>query len=133
MSVDVDAPAFRRQRWAARTSLAAAALAVLLPLGHGGVAGVALLAAGLAGAAVTAAAVWWTLTRRGPERWLAAGLAVVTPALVVVLFVVTLGWMLVLSPVLWSMAVWSGRYALRSTGTRPKRMKEHRARSVRRP
>jgi diacylglycerol kinase family enzyme len=133
MSVDLNAPAWRRQRWAARTSLAAAALAVLLPLGYGGLGGVLLLAAGLAGAAVTAAAVWWTLTRRGPERWLAAGLSVVTPAVVLVLFVVTLGWALALSPVLWSVAVWSGRYALRSTGTRPKRMKEHRARSVRHP
>ncbi|MER7564756.1 diacylglycerol kinase family protein, partial [Streptomyces sp. NPDC097941] len=133
MSVDLNAAAWRSQRWAARTSLAAAALAVLLPLGYGGLGGVLLLAAGLAGAAGTAAAVWWTLTRRGPERWLAAGLAVVTPALVLVLFVVTLGWVLVLAPVLWSVAVWSGRYALRSTGTRPKRMKEHRARSVRQP
>ncbi|MGC0405491.1 diacylglycerol kinase family enzyme [Streptomyces sp. SAI-126] len=133
MSVDVNAPAFRRQRWAARTSLATAALAVLLPLAYGGLGGVLLLAAGLAGAAVTAAAMWWTLTRRGPERWLAAALAVVTPALVLVLFVITLGWVIVLSPVLWSVAVWSGRYALRSAGTRPKRMKEHRARSVRRP
>ncbi|MET8079495.1 diacylglycerol kinase family protein [Streptomyces sp. NPDC005303] len=133
MSVDVNAPAFRRQRWAARSSLATAALAVLLPLAYGGLGGVLLLAAGLAGAAVTAAAVWWTLTRRGPERWLAAALALVVPALVLVLFVVTLGWVLLLSPVLWSVAVWSGRYALRSTGTRPKRMKEHRARSVRRP
>ncbi|MET7693081.1 diacylglycerol kinase family protein [Streptomyces sp. NPDC005483] len=133
MRVDVNAPAFRGQRWAARTSLATAALAVLLPLAYGGLGGVLLLAAGLAGAAVTAAAVWWTLTRRGPERWLAAALTVVVPALVLVLFVVTLGWVLVLAPVLWSVAVWSGRYALRSTGTRPKRMKEHRARSVRRP
>ncbi|GLP64477.1 hypothetical protein TUSST3_10970 [Streptomyces sp. TUS-ST3] len=133
MSVDVNAPAFRKQRWAARTSLATAALAVLLPLAYGGLGGVLLLAAGLAGAAVTAAAMWWTLTRRGPERWLAAALAVVTPALVLVLFVITLGWVIVLSPVLWSVAVWSGRYALRSAGTRPKRMKEHRARSVRRP
>ncbi|MGW0424255.1 diacylglycerol/lipid kinase family protein [Streptomyces sp. NPDC003015] len=133
MSVDLNAAAWRSQRWAARTSLTSAALAVLLPLGYGGLGGVLLLAAGLAGAAGTAAAVWWTLTRRGPERWLAAGLAVVIPALVLVLFVFTLGWVLVLSPVLWSVAVWSGRYALRSTGTRPKRMKEHRARSVRQP
>ncbi|WP_405671309.1 diacylglycerol/lipid kinase family protein [Streptomyces canus] len=133
MSVDVNAPAWHGQRWAARTALAAAALAVLLPLGYGGLDGVLLLAAGLAGGAVTAAAVWWTLTRRGPARWLAAVLAAVTPTVVVVLFVVTLGWVLVLSPVLWAVAVWSGRYALRSTGTRPKRMKEHRVRSVRRP
>jgi hypothetical protein len=35
---------------------------VLLPLGYGGLDGVLLLAAGIAGGAVTAAAVWWTLT-----------------------------------------------------------------------
>lgn len=133
MSVDVNAPAWHKQRWAARVSLTAAALAVLLPLGYGGLGGVLLLAAGLAGAAVTAAALWWTLTRRGPVRWLAAVLAVVTPTVLVVLFAVTLGWALLLSVALWAVAVWSGRYALRSTGKRPKRMKEHRARPVQRP
>ncbi|MDI5907591.1 diacylglycerol kinase, partial [Streptomyces sp. 12257] len=81
MSVDLNAPAWHGQRWAARIALAAAALAVLLPLGYGGLDGVLLLAAGLAGGAVTAAAVWWTLTRRGPARWLAAVLAAVTPTL----------------------------------------------------
>lgn len=133
MSVDVNAPAWHRQRWAARVSLTTAALAVLLPLGLGGFRGVLLLAAGLAAAAVTAAALWWTLTRRGPERWLAAVVAVVTPTAVVVLFAVTLGWALLLSLALWAVAVWSGRYALRSTGRLPRRMKEHRARSVERP
>ena len=133
MRVDVNAPAWHRQRWAARVSLAAAALAVLLPLGYGGFGGVLLLAAGLAGAAVTAAGLWWTLTRRGPERWLAAVVTVVTPTVVVVLFAVTLGRTLLLSLALWAVAVWSGRYALRSTGRRPGRMKEHRARPVQRP
>ncbi|MFK4104908.1 hypothetical protein ACI2L1_33520 [Streptomyces sp. NPDC019531] len=89
-----------------------AALAVLFPLGYGGLRGVLPLAAGLAGAAVTAA-VWWTLTRRGPVRRLAAVLAVVTRTGVVVLFAVTLGWALVVSLVLLAVAVWSGRYAPR--------------------
>ena len=48
--------------------MATAVLAVLFPLEYGGLAGVLLLAAGLTGAAVTAAAVWWALTRRGPTR-----------------------------------------------------------------
>ena len=133
MSVDVNAPAWHRQRWAARVSLTTAALAVLLPLGLGGFRGVLLLAVGFVAAAVTAAALWWTLTRRGPERWLAAVVAVVTPTAVVVLFAVTLGRALLLSLALWAVAVWSGRYALRSTGRLPRRMKEHRARSVERP
>ncbi|MFF7949623.1 diacylglycerol/lipid kinase family protein [Streptomyces griseorubiginosus] len=133
MSVDVTGAAWDGQRWAARVSLAAAALAGLLPLAYGGLGGVLLLAAGLAGAAVTAAALWWTLTRRGPERWLAAVVAVVTPTLLVVLFAVTLGWVLLLSLALWTVAVSSGRYALRSTGRLPRRTKEHRARPVERP
>lgn len=133
MSVDLTGAAWDGQRWAARVSLAAAALAVLLPLAHGGLGGVLLLAAGLAGAAVTAAALWWTLTRRGPERWLAAVITVVTPTLLVVLFAVTLGWVLLLSLALWTVAVSSGRYALRSTGRLPRRTKEHRARPVERP
>ncbi|MFC8675320.1 diacylglycerol/lipid kinase family protein [Streptomyces griseorubiginosus] len=133
MSVDLTGAAWDRQRWAARVSLAAAALAVLLPLAYGGLGGVLLLAAGLAGAAVTAAALWWTLTRRGPERWLSAVVTVVTPTLLVVLFAVTLGWVLLLSLALWTVAVSSGRYALRSTGRLPRRTKEHRARPVERP
>ena len=133
MSVDLTGAAWDRQRWAARLSLAAAALAVLLPLAYGGFGGVLLLAAGLAGAAVTAAALWWTLTRRGPERWLSAVVTVVTPTLLVVLFAVTLGWVLLLSLALWTVAVSSGRYALRSTGRLPRRTKEHRARPVERP
>ncbi|MFF7052966.1 diacylglycerol/lipid kinase family protein [Streptomyces griseorubiginosus] len=133
MSVDLTGAAWDRQRWAARVSLAAAALAVLLPLAYGGLGGVLLLAAGLAGAALTAAALWWTLTRRGPERWLAAVITVVTPALLVVLFAVTLGRVLLLSLALWTVAVSSGRYALRSTGRLPRRTKEHRARPVERP
>ncbi|MER6493764.1 MULTISPECIES: diacylglycerol/lipid kinase family protein [Streptomyces] len=133
MSVDLTGAAWDRQRWAARVSLAAAALAVLLPLAYGGLGGVLLLAAGLAGAAVTAAALWWTLTRRGPERWLSAVVTVVTPTLLVVLFAVTLGWVLLLSLALWTVAVSSGRSALRSTGRLPRRTKEHRARPVERP
>ncbi|MFC8359446.1 diacylglycerol/lipid kinase family protein [Streptomyces griseorubiginosus] len=133
MSVDLTGAAWDGQRRAARVSLAAAALAVLLPLAYGGLGGVLLLAAGLAGAAVTAAALWWTLTRRGPERWLSAVVTVVTPTFLVVLFAVTLGWVLLLSLALWTVAVSSGRYALRSTGRLPRRTKEHRARPVERP
>ncbi|WP_030321874.1 diacylglycerol/lipid kinase family protein [Streptomyces sp. NRRL B-3229] len=133
MSVDLTGAAWDGQRWAARVSLAAAALAVLLPLAYGGLGGVLLLAAGLSGSVVTAAALWWTLTRRGPERWLAAVVAAVTPTLLVLLFAVTLGWVLLLSLALWTVAVSSGRYALRSTGRLPRRTKEHRARPVERP
>ncbi|MER5470631.1 diacylglycerol kinase family protein [Streptomyces sp. NPDC002935] len=131
MSTDTVPPA--RERWAARASLAAAVLAVALPLVFGGVRGFLLLLAALAGMAVSAAALWWMLTRRGLLRWIAGLLAVVVPIAVIVVLAVTLLWTLLLSPVLWILAVWSGRYALRSARDRVRPMKEHRTAPPRRP
>ncbi|GGT16380.1 hypothetical protein GCM10010254_41310 [Streptomyces chromofuscus] len=103
------------------------AVALLLPLVQGGVAGMILLAVGAAGVGVTCAALWWTLSRRGILRVAAALLAVATPAGVVVLFArANLLWVVSVSALLWGAAVWSGRYALRSTGLRQGRLKEYR-------
>ncbi|MEU7060700.1 diacylglycerol kinase family protein [Streptomyces sp. NPDC046197] len=133
MALDVRDRARRRQRWAARASLAAAALAVLLPLVYGGPAGVLLAAAGLAGLALTAAAVWWALSRRGLARAVAALVAAVTPAAVITVFAVTFLWSLLVSLALWALAVWAGRYALRSAGQRPLPMRERQTPPPRRP
>ncbi|OKK03802.1 diacylglycerol kinase [Streptomyces sp. CB03234] len=126
--------AHRKQRWSARASLAAVTLAALLPLVYGGVGGVLLLLAGVAGMAVTAAGLWWALTRRGVARVAAAALAVAAPVAVVGMFAAAnLLWVVTLSLALWAVAVWTGRYALRSTGLRPVRVKEHRTPPPRRP
>ncbi|MGW1064893.1 diacylglycerol/lipid kinase family protein [Streptomyces aureus] len=131
MSTQTGPPA--RERWAARASLAAAALAVALPLAFGGVRGFLLLLAALAAMAVAAGALWWMLSRRGPVRWIAGLIAIVLPLAVVVVLAVTLLWTLLLSPVLWIVAVWCGRYALRSARGRVRPMKEHRTPPPRRP
>ncbi|MEG8275198.1 diacylglycerol/lipid kinase family protein [Streptomyces sp. AHA2] len=124
----------RRQRWAARAALAAAALAVLLPLVAGGLGGLLLLAAGAAGLALTAAALWWVLSRRGVVRMAAAALSLAAPVALITLFAAAnLLWVVLLSLLLWSAAVWSGRYALRSTGLRPVRVKEYRTPPPERP
>ncbi|GAA2611334.1 hypothetical protein GCM10010304_74210 [Streptomyces roseoviolaceus] len=124
----------RRQRWAARGALAAVALAALLPLVSGGLKGLLLLLAGLVGLALTAAALWWILSRRGPARMAAAVLAVVAPVGVITLFAAAnLIWVVFASLLLWCLAVWSGRYALRSTGLRPMRVKEYRTPPPQRP
>ncbi|MFJ8467399.1 diacylglycerol/lipid kinase family protein [Streptomyces swartbergensis] len=124
----------RRQRWAARAALAAVALAALLPLVSGGLKGLLLLAAGLAGLALTAAALWWVLSRRGPARAAAAALAVVAPVAVITLFAAAnLLWVVFASLLLWCLAVWSGRFALRSTGLRAVRVKEYRTPPPKRP
>ncbi|MFJ8538502.1 diacylglycerol/lipid kinase family protein [Streptomyces sp. NPDC093591] len=134
MGLDLSARAYREQRWAARTALAAAGLAVLVPLAYGGVGGLLLLVAGAAGLGLSAVAVWWTLTLRGPVRWAAAALALAVPAAVVALFAATLFWALLASVALWSVAVWSGRYALRGTGSpRVRVMRERKAPPPQRP
>ncbi|WP_369172668.1 diacylglycerol kinase family protein [Streptomyces sp. R28] len=134
MGLDLSARAYRAQRWAARTALAAAGLAVLVPLAYGGVGGVLLLVAGAAGLGLSAVAVWWTLTLRGPVRWAAAVVALAVPAAVVALFAATLFWALLASVALWAVAVWSGRYALRGTGSpRVRVMRERKAPPPRRP
>ncbi|CAL9631366.1 lipid kinase YegS [Streptomyces sp. enrichment culture] len=107
---------YHPQRWAARGALLAAALAVATPLVYGGLRGLALLLLGVIGLGLSAAAVWWTLTLRGPLRWGAAVVAVCVPAALLALFAVTLFWALLVSLALWGLAVWSGRYALRGTG-----------------
>ncbi|NUP22215.1 MAG: diacylglycerol kinase [Streptomyces sp.] len=128
MGLDLSGRAYRAQRWAARTALAAAGLAVLVPLAYGGVGGVLLLVAGAAGLGLSAVAVWWTLTLRGPVRWAAAVLAVALPAALIALFAATLFWALLMSVALWTLAVWSGRYALRGAGsTRVRVMRERKA------
>ncbi|MFF8830940.1 diacylglycerol/lipid kinase family protein [Streptomyces sp. NPDC015131] len=124
----------REQRWSARLSLASVTLAALLPLLFGGTGGVLLLLVGALGAAVTVSAVWWTLTRRGAARAAAVALAAAAPVAVVVMFAVAnLLWVVLLSLALWVLAVWAGRYALRSTGLRPVRVKEHRTAPPLRP
>ncbi|KUN96143.1 diacylglycerol/lipid kinase family protein [Streptomyces caeruleatus] len=134
MALDLSGRAYRAQRWAARTALAAAGLAVLVPLAYGGVGGVLLLVAGAAGLGLSAVAVWWTLTLRGPLRWAAAVVAVALPAALVALFAATLFWALLASVALWAVAVWSGRYALRGTGSsRVRVMRERKAPAPRRP
>ncbi|MFI8207501.1 diacylglycerol/lipid kinase family protein [Streptomyces sp. NPDC085937] len=116
MAVDWSRRGCHAQRWAARGALLAAALAVAAPLVYGGLRGLLLLVCGVAGLALSAAALWWTLTLRGPLRWGAALVAVCVPAGLLTLFAVTLFWALLVSLALWGLAVWSGRYALRGTG-----------------
>lgn len=64
----------------------------------------------------------------------AAVLAVVAPVGVITLFAAAnLIWVVFASLLLWCLAVWSGRYALRSTGLRPMRVKEYRTPPPQRP
>lgn len=104
-----------RQRWAARTSLVCAGLALIAPLGTTPSGGPALVAAGAVSVAVSLVAVWWTLTRRGWFRIAAGVLALAAPAAAIALFVAAqLLWLLFLLLALWALAVWTGKLALSS-------------------
>ncbi len=74
------------QSWLARLALAATAGAlVALVDGIGG--GIAVLAVGILGLALTLAGVWWFLSNRGVLRWAGAAVAVAAPVGVAVFYI----------------------------------------------
>jgi diacylglycerol kinase family enzyme len=94
---------------------------------------VALVLVGLAGLALTLAAVWWALTHRGLVRGLAAAVAVAAPLAVLVLFIrARLTWVVLVAYGLLVLAVAAGRAALRRDAI-PERMREHEVPPPRRP
>lgn len=131
--MDASTRDYRDQQWAARGAFVAVGLAVVVPVLFGGLVGLLLLVGGVVGLALAAAGVWWTLTLRGPLRWGAALLAVAVPVGLVALFATTLFWALPVSLALWTVAVWSGRYALRGAGAHRIRIKERRTPPPKRP
>jgi diacylglycerol kinase family enzyme len=122
------------QRWLARLALVAAAAAVLVaPVVTGLRQSIALVLVGLAGLALTLAAVWWALTNKGLVRALAVVLAVAAPLTVLVLYTrARLTWVVLLALGLLALAVAAGRAALRRDAI-PERMREHDVPPPRRP
>ncbi|MEV1022098.1 diacylglycerol kinase family protein [Streptomyces sp. NPDC050264] len=103
----------RGQRWLARASLVAAAAAVVVLGVFAGLRTFALLAVGLCGLVVTAAALWWVLSRRGVLRFLALALALAAPVWVLVAYSrADLLWVVLVSAALWLVAAGAGRAAL---------------------
>ncbi|MFE4371209.1 diacylglycerol/lipid kinase family protein [Streptomyces sp. NPDC056835] len=120
------------RRWAARLALAAGAAALLVLLVFAGLRSVALVGVGLAGLAVTAAAVWWVLAHTGVARALALVLATGAPVAVLVFYAVAgVLWVVLVSLALWVLAVSAGRTALADPG--PPRTPERRVAPPKRP
>jgi diacylglycerol kinase family enzyme len=115
----------RSKTWLARLSLLFAALAVVIVVADAGLKGLAVLSVGLVGAAVSAAAAYFFLSRRGVVRWLAFGLFVLAPIVVLVVFAFA-GLLLaaVLSALAWILATVTARLAL-TTDAADWRMPEH--------
>ncbi|MDX3667718.1 diacylglycerol/lipid kinase family protein [Streptomyces europaeiscabiei] len=94
------------QRWSARLALIAGLAAVVILLVVAGFKSIALLGAGLAGLAISAASLWWALTRRGIGRLLAFTLAAVAPLAVLALYAwAELLWVVLVSLALWALGV----------------------------
>jgi diacylglycerol kinase family enzyme len=113
------------QRWLARLSLLLAGLAVVIVVVFAGLKSLPMLAVGLAGAAVTLAAAFVFLSRRGIWRWLSLAVFVLAPVAVIVIYAFKdLLWVAVVAAAAWLGAGITARLAL--TADQPDwRMPEH--------
>ncbi|MER7371679.1 diacylglycerol/lipid kinase family protein [Streptomyces lanatus] len=104
----------------ARLALLVAAGAVALLLTVAGVESITLLVVGLVGVGVTVAALWWTLSRRGLLRALAAVLALLAPMAVLMAYsAVGMLWAVLSVLALWAVAALIGQAALAAHVRRP--------------
>jgi diacylglycerol kinase family enzyme len=75
-----------RQRWLARLALLAFLAALLLIIGAGGFAGLFLLVTGTITAVLLLAGLWWFLAKRGVQRTLGLGLAILAVGTLIYLY-----------------------------------------------
>src|SRR5580704_5263243 len=95
----------RSQRWLARLSFGLAALAVVIVALFAGLRSFAMLAAALAGAAVSLAAAFFFLTRRGVLRWTSLAVVILAPIGVIVGYAfVRLLWVAIAAAAVWVLA-----------------------------
>lgn len=113
MTDAADHPPAPAQRWLARLSFVLLGLAVVVIVVFAGLKSLTLLAAGLAGAAVSLAAAFFFLSRRGLWRWLSLAVFIAAPVAVVVLYVFQdLLWIAAVMAAAWLLASISARLAL---------------------
>jgi diacylglycerol kinase family enzyme len=107
-------PVTASQCWLSRLAFVTGFAAVLL-LVIDGLSSIAVLIVGVLGLMLTLAGAWWFLSNRGVVRWLAAALAVASPAVVIAVYISrNLLWAVVLVIVLVSISIASAREALSS-------------------
>lgn len=108
-------PGRAEQRWSARLAIVAGVGATVLLLSVAGLRSLVLVAMGMAGLAVSAAAGWWALSRRGVARGVALVLALLAPVAVLLSYVAArLLWLVLVSLGLWVLAAAAGWAALRA-------------------
>jgi diacylglycerol kinase family enzyme len=105
----------RSQRWLARLSFGLVALAVVIVAVFAGLRSFAMLAAGLAGAAVSLAAAFFFLARRGVLRWVSLAVLILAPIGVIVGYAfVRLLWVAIAAAAAWVLAGVTASVALAS-------------------
>jgi len=110
---DAPLPDTPRRRWLARLSFALAFVAVALVLAVAEWKSIAMFAIGLGAAAVSLAAAFVLLSRRGPLRWLAVAVFALTPAAVMAVYAFAgLLWVAAVSAGAWLLAGLTARAAL---------------------
>jgi diacylglycerol kinase family enzyme len=101
------------QHWLARLSFVLVALAVVFVAVFAELKSLTMLAVGLVGAAVSLAAAYFFLSRRGVWRWLSLAVFVLTPIAVIAVFALrNLLWVAVVAAAIWLLASMTARLAL---------------------
>jgi diacylglycerol kinase family enzyme len=118
----------RSQRWLARLSFALAGLAIVIVVVVADLKSLAMLAVGLAAAAVSLVAAFFFLARRGILRWMSLAVFVLAPIAVVAVYAFyNLLWVALVSAAAWLLAAATARAAL-AADPRDWRMPERPAR-----
>ena len=113
------------QHWLARLSFLFVGLAVAFVAVFAELKSFTMLAVGLVGAAVSLAAAYFFLSRRGVWRWLSLAVFVLTPIAVIAVFALrNLLWVAVVAAAIWLLASMTARLALARDHT-DWRMPEH--------
>jgi diacylglycerol kinase family enzyme len=101
------------QHWLARLSFVLVGLVVVFVAVFAELKSVTMLAVGLVGAAVSLAAAYFFLSRRGMWRWLSLAVFVLTPIAVIAVFALkNLLWVAVVAAAIWLLASMTARLAL---------------------
>jgi len=101
------------QHWLARLSFLFVGLAVVFVAVFAELKSLTMLAVGLVGAAVSLAAAYFFLSRRGVWRWLSLAVFVLTPIAVIAVFALrNLLWVAVVAAAIWLLASMTARLAL---------------------
>jgi diacylglycerol kinase family enzyme len=101
------------QHWLARLSFVLVGLAVVFVAVFAELKSFTMLAVGLVGAAVSLAAAFFFLSRRGVWRWLSLAVFVLTPIAVIAVFALrNLLWVAVVAAAIWLLASMTARLAL---------------------